>query len=52
MARFVSGLMLIVDMGHNGEKVLGRSKNQPDVPAALGIYNTKIFQNIPKKKTS
>ncbi|MCF0111136.1 MAG: SDR family oxidoreductase, partial [Erysipelotrichaceae bacterium] len=38
MARFVSGLMLIADMGHNGEKILGRSKNQLDVPAALGIY--------------
>lgn len=52
MARFVSGLMLIADMGHNGEKVLGRSKNQLDVPAALGIYNTKFFQNMLKKQTS
>lgn len=39
-------------MGHNGEKVLGRSKNQLDVPAALGIYNTKFFQNMLKKQTS
>lgn len=52
MACFVSGLMLIADMGHNGEKVLGRSKNQLDVPAALGIYNTKFFQNMLKKQTS
>lgn len=52
MACFVSGLMLIADMGHNGEKVLGRSKNQLDVPAALGIYNTRFFQNMLKKQTS
>ena len=52
MACFVSGLMLIADMGHNGEKVLGRSKNQLDVPAALGIYNTRFFQNMLKKHTS
>ncbi len=51
MAQFVSGLMLIADMGHNGEKVLGRSKNQLDVPAALGIYNTRFFQNMLKKHT-
>ncbi len=52
MARFVSGLMLIADMGHNGEKVLGMSKNQLDVPVALGIYNTKLFQNMMKKQTT
>lgn len=52
MAGFVSGSMLIADMGHNGEKVLGRSRNQLDVPAALGIYNTKFFQNMLKNKTS
>lgn len=52
MARFVSGLMFIADMGHNQEKVLGFAKNQLDVPAALKIYNTKFMQNIFKKQIS
>lgn len=39
-------------MGHNGEKVLGRSKNQLDVRVALDIYNTKFSQYILKKQTS
>lgn len=47
--RFVSGLIFIADMGHNAEKVLGLSKNQLDVPAALKIYNTKMMQNMFKK---
>lgn len=51
MARFVSGLMFICDMGHNEEKVLGFSKNQLDMPAALKLYNTKFVQNMLKKKT-
>lgn len=46
MARFVSGLIFIADMGHNGEKTLGLCKNQLDVPAALRLYNTKAFQKI------
>lgn len=46
MARFVSGLMFIADWGHNCEKVLGFTKNQLDVPAALKLYNTKKFQKI------
>ena len=40
MAGFVSGLMFIADLGHNCEKVLGRARNQLDVPAALKLYNT------------
>jgi hypothetical protein len=47
--RFVSGLIFIADMGHNAEKVLGLSKNQLDVPAALKIYNTKMMQNMFRK---
>lgn len=50
MAGFVSGLMFIADMGHNCEKVLGFSKNQLNVPVALKIYNTKMFQNILSKQ--
>lgn len=50
MAGFVSGLMFIADMGHNCEKVLGFAKNQLDVPAALKIYNTKMFQKILAKE--
>ena len=50
MAGFVSGLMFIADMGHNCEKVLGMSKNQLDVPAALKIYNTSFFQNMLAKQ--
>ena len=50
MAAFVSGLLLIADMGHNSEKTLGFCKNQLDVPAALKLYNTKFFQN--KLKTN
>ena len=50
MAAFVSGLLLIADMGHNCEKTLGFCKNQLDVPAALKLYNTKFFQN--KLKTN
>lgn len=50
MAVFVSGLLLIADMGHNCEKTLGFCKNQLDVPAALKLYNTKFFQN--KLKTN
>lgn len=50
MARFVSGLMFIADMGHNGEKTLGFSKNQLDVPVALKIYNTSFMQNMLKKQ--
>lgn len=50
MAGFVSGLMFIADMGHNCEKVLGFAKNQLNVPAALKIYNTKMFQKILKKQ--
>lgn len=50
MAAFVSGLLLIADMGHNCEKTLGFCKNQLDVPAALRLYNTKFFQN--KLKTN
>lgn len=50
MARFVSGLIFIADMGHNSEKVLGFSKNQLDVPAALKLYNTKFMQNMFKKQ--
>lgn len=46
MARFVSGLMFIADWGHNCEKVLGFTKNQLDVPAALKLYNTKKYQKI------
>ena len=52
MASFVSGLMLIADMGHNGEKVLGMAKNQLDVPAALPLYNTKFFQKMLAKQAS
>ncbi len=51
MASFVSGLMFIADMGHNCEKVLGFSKNQLNVPAALPIYNMKFFQNMLAKQT-
>lgn len=50
MASFVSGLMMIVDMGHNAAKTLGFTKNQLDVPAALPLYNTKFMQNIFKKQ--
>ena len=50
MAAFVSGLLLIADMGHNCEKTLGFCNNQLDVPAALKLYNTKFFQN--KLKTN
>lgn len=50
MARFVSGELFIVDMGHNGEKILGFAKNQLDVPAALKLYNTKFMQNMFKKQ--
>jgi len=50
MACFVSGLMFIADMGHNAEKVLGFAKNQLDVPAALKLYNTKMFQKIMAKR--
>lgn len=50
MARFVSGLMFIADMGHNGEKTLGFSKNQLDVPVALKLYNTSFMQNMLKKQ--
>lgn len=46
MACFVSGLIFIADRGHNGEKILGYCKNQLDVPAALKLYNTKMFQKI------
>lgn len=44
MASFVSGLMMIVDMGHNAAKTLGFAKNQLDVPAALPIYNMRFMQ--------
>ncbi|MDO4538847.1 MAG: SDR family oxidoreductase [Coriobacteriales bacterium] len=44
MASFVSGLMMVVDMGHNAAKVLGLAKNQLNVPAALPLYNTKFMQ--------
>lgn len=44
MASFVSGLMMIVDMGHNAAKTLGFAKNQLDVPATLPIYNMKFMQ--------
>lgn len=37
MARFVSGLMMIVDMGHNSEKVLGFSPNQLDTPMRMPV---------------
>lgn len=50
IAAFVSGLLLIADMGHNCEKTLGFCNNQLDVPAALKLYNTKFFQN--KLKTN
>lgn len=50
MAGFVSGLLFIADMGHNCEKVLGFSKNQLDVPAALKLYNTKMFQKAMAKR--
>ena len=50
MAAFVSGLLLIADMGHNCEKTLGFCNNQLDVPAALKLYNTKFFQNKLKTK--
>ncbi|MCR5145044.1 MAG: SDR family oxidoreductase [Lachnospiraceae bacterium] len=50
MARFVSGELFIVDMGHNGEKTLGFAKNQLDVPAAMKLYNTKFMQNMFKKQ--
>ena len=50
MARFISGELLIADMGHNGEKVLGFAKNQLDVPVALKLYNTKFMQNMLKKQ--
>ncbi len=52
MARFVSGELMIADMGHNCEKVLGFSKNQLNVPAALKLYNTKFMQDIFRKQTS
>jgi len=45
MASFVSGLMLVADMGRNQEKVLGFAKNQLDIPAALKIYNSGLVQN-------
>ena len=48
MAAFVSGLLLIADMSHNCEKILGYSKNILDVPAALKLYNTKFFQKMMK----
>ena len=44
MAAFVSGELFIADMGHNCEKVLGFSKNQLNVPAALKLYNTSFMQ--------
>lgn len=50
MAGFVSGLMFIADMGHNAEKVLGRAKNQLDVPAALKLYNLGFFQKMLAKQ--
>lgn len=50
MAGFVLGLMFIADMGHNCEKVLGRARNQLDVPAALKLYNTGFFQKILAKQ--
>lgn len=50
MARFISGELMIVDMGHNSEKVLGFAKNQLDVPVALKIYNTSFVQNKLKEQ--
>lgn len=52
MARFVSGELMIVDMGHNCEVVLGFAKNQLNVPVALKLYNTKFMQDMLKKQTS
>lgn len=52
MARFISGELMIVDMGHNSEVVLGFAKNQLNVPVALKIYNTSFMQNMLKKQIS
>lgn len=50
MARFMSGELMIVDMGHNCEVVLGYAKNRLNVPVALKIYNTKFMQDMLKKQ--
>ena len=50
MAAFVSGELFIADMGHNCEKVLGFSKNQLNVPAALKLYNTSFMQKKLKEQ--
>ena len=50
MARFMSGELMIIDMGHNCEVVLGYAKNRLNVPVALKIYNTKFMQDMLKKQ--
>ena len=50
MARFVSGQLLIVDMGNNCEIVLGYKKSRLNVPVALKLYNTKFFQKQLQKQ--
>lgn len=50
MASFVSGQLLIVDMGNNCDIVLGFKKSRLNVPVALKIYNTKFFQKMLNKQ--
>ena len=52
MARFVSGELMIVDMGKNSEVVLGFTKSRLNVPVALKLYNTKFMQDMFKKQIS
>ena len=52
MARFVSGELMIVDMGKNSEIVLGFAKSRLYVPVALKLYNTKFMQDMFKKQIS
>lgn len=52
MARFVSGELMIVDMGKNSEIVLGFAKSRLNVPVALKLYNTKFMQDMFKKQIS
>lgn len=50
MARFVSGELMIIDMGHNCEVVLGFTKSRLNVPVALKLYNTSFMQKMLKKQ--
>jgi len=50
LATFVSGLHLIADSGHNSETVLGYTKNQLNIPAALKFYSSDAFGKAMSKR--